>query len=395
MRVAVTGLGVVSPIGVGEESFFAALESGRSGVAVDEAGAKEGYPLAARIGEFNARQHIAAAQLRRMPRLTQLTVVAAKQALADAKPAYDPSRTGVVLGTGLGTLDETMSFVRGYVADGPEAASPMTFPVSVMNAAAGQLAVECQLRGVNSTVNHRDHSPLSALAMACDQLELGRADAILCGGVDELSMPVHHAYLRMGGMSRTAMRPYDVERDGLVPGEAVAVLCLEREEDARRRGARIRAVITGRGESGDARPRVGWGHSPAAFAEAARAIAGAVAQRGADRVSYVAGSGNGTSLDERELTAIRDGLSGRLPLTSSILGQTGESFSSGILRFLSGIYALERQAVPGTLGLGRAASAFDGSLVRAWRAASIDAVLIPSFAQGGANVALLLERASQ
>ena len=382
MRFAVTGVGVVSPIGVNEESFFAALESGQSGVTVDEEGVKAGFPLSARIGEFGARQHIAVGQLRRMPRLTQLTVVAAKQALAEAKPPYDSTRTGVVLGTGLGTLDETMSFVSGYVADGPEAASPMTFPVSVMNAAAGQLAVECKLRGVNSTVNHRDHSPLSALAMGCDMLELGRADALLVGGVDELSTPVHHAYLRMGGMSRTAMRPYDLERDGLVAGEAVGLLCLEREEDALKRGAHIRAVITGRG----ARDNL------AGFAHAGRAVAGAVATRGADRVSYVAGSGNGTNLDDRELAALRDGLGGRLPLTSSILAQTGESFSSGILRVLSAIYALERQAVPGTLGLSRAASPDDTSLVRTWRAASIEAVLVPSFAQGGANLALLFER---
>jgi 3-oxoacyl-[acyl-carrier-protein] synthase II len=393
MRFAVTGMGVISPIGVGEESFFASLESGRSGVAVDEFGTKEGFPLSARIGDFGARQHIAPANLRRLPRLSQLTIVAAKQALAESKPTYESTRTGVVLGTGLGTLDETIDFVEGYVASGPEAASPMVFPVSVMNAAAGQLALELKLRGVNSTINHRDHSPLSAVAMACDLLELGRADAILVGGIDELSTPVHHAYIRMGGVSRTAMRPYDVERDGLIPGEAVGVVMLEREADAKRRGAHIRAVVTGRGETGEPRPRVGWGHAER-WPEAARAVAAAVAAEGPDRVSYVAGSGNGTALDERELQALREGLGGRLPPTSSILAQIGEAFSSGMLRFLSAIYALERQAVPGTLGLQRAASTWEASMVRAWRPldGGIKSVLVPSFAQGGANLALLVER---
>jgi 3-oxoacyl-[acyl-carrier-protein] synthase II len=391
MRFAVTGIGVCSPIGVGEESFFAALESGRSGVQVDDEGQKLGFPLAARIGDFEPKKHIPAASLRRMPRLSQLTVVGAKQVLADAKLPYDSTRIGAVLGTGLGTLEETVSFVRGYVNDGPEAASPATFPVSVMNAAAGQLAVECQLRGVNSTVNHRDHSPLSAVTMACDLLALGRADALVVGGVDELSAPVHHAYAQMGGVSKTAMRPYDVERDGLIPGEAVALVCLEREEDARKRGARIRAVIGGRGESGDFRSRVGWGRDAEGFKEAPRAVAEAVKTVGAERVSWVAGAGNGTRLDERELEAVRAGL-GRLPLTSSILGQTGESFSSGMLRFLAAIYALERQAVPGTLGLSRAAAQWDASLARTWHPASIDAVLVPSFAQGGANLALVVTK---
>ncbi len=391
MRFAVTGFGVISPIGIGEESFFAGLESGRSGVRVDPRGEEAGYPLAARIDGFDPRQWIAANSLRRMPRLTQLTYAAARQALDQSQPTASSERTGVVLGTGLGTLDETMTFVKGYVGDGPESASPMVFPVSVMNAPAGQLAVELKLRGVNSTINHRDHSALSALAMACDLLELGRADAIVAGGIDELSWPVHHAYAAMGGMSRTAMRPYDVERDGLIPGEAVTLVVIEREDDARARGARIRALITGRGESGESRPRVGWGHG-ATFTEAARAVGKAAS--GTGPIDYVAGSGNGTSLDVRELTAVREGLGGKLPLVSSILGQTGESFSSGMLRFGSALYALERQAVPGTLGLSRAESAFDPSLVRSWRAASIARVLVPSFAQGGANLALVVERAN-
>src|SRR4051812_35571664 len=111
MRFAVTGIGVCSPIGADEESFFGALESGRSGVALDGLGEKLGFPLAARIGDFEPKKHIAAAALRRMPRLSQLAVVGAKQALAAAQPPYDSTRLGIVLGTGLGTLDETMSFV--------------------------------------------------------------------------------------------------------------------------------------------------------------------------------------------------------------------------------------------------------------------------------------------
>jgi 3-oxoacyl-[acyl-carrier-protein] synthase II len=388
MRFAVTGLGVLSPIGNGEEAFFAALASGRSGVTHDAPGAESGFPFAARIGDFEPRRHIAPAAMRRMPRLSQLTVVAARQALGQARAPYDPSRVGVVLGTGLGTLDETMSFVKGFVQDGPEAASPMTFPVSVMNAAAGQLALECGLRGVNSTVNHRDHSSLSALSMACDLLELGRADALLVGGVDELSLPVHHAYMKMGGVSRTGMRPYDLGRDGLVPGEASALVLLEREADARARSARIRAIVAGRGESGEARPRVGWGHAES-WPEAARAVREAAGD--AAQIGWIAGSGNGTSLDERELETLAAGLGRRVPV-SSILAQIGESFSSSMLRVLAGIYALERQMIPGTSGLERAPAGWDADLVRQPRAARLDAVLVPSFAQGGANLAVRLER---
>ncbi|HEX4457753.1 MAG TPA: beta-ketoacyl synthase N-terminal-like domain-containing protein, partial [Polyangia bacterium] len=177
-RCVVTAIGVVSPLGVGAPAFLEALFAGQSGVGRDE----DGTP-AARVGDFGAKQHIAPGNLRRLPRLSQMAIVAAKEALAAGALPYDATRIGAVLGTGLGTLDETIHFMRGYLDGGPEAASPLLFPSSVMNAAAGQLALECKLRGVSSTVNHRDASPLQALALACDLLALGRADALVVGAV--------------------------------------------------------------------------------------------------------------------------------------------------------------------------------------------------------------------
>ena len=381
MRIAVTALGVVSPAGVGEEAFFAALADGRSGVA-----RTDGAP-AARVGDFGAKQKIAPGSLRRLPRLSQMAIVAGKEALAAGAPPYDPTRVGVVLGTGLGTLDETTHFMRGYLEAGPEAASPLLFPSSVMNAAAGQLALECKLRGVNSTVNHRDASPLGALAMACDLLALGRADALLVGAVEELSTPALIGYQTLGGLSATAMRPYDGARDGLVPGEGAAMILCEREEDARRRGARVRALVVGRGETSEDRPRVGWGNAPS-WPAAARAVREAAAGR---RIDWVAGGGNGTGLDERELDAVAAGL-GALPPTSSILGQTGESLSSAMLRVLAVLFALERQMLPGTVGLADPPSHRRDALVAAPRAATVEHVLVPSFAQGGANLAFVFGR---
>jgi 3-oxoacyl-[acyl-carrier-protein] synthase II len=392
-RCVVTAIGVVSPLGVGEAAFFDALATGRRGVGRDE----DGTP-AARVGDFGARQQIAPGNLRRLPRLSQMAIVAGKQALAVGAPVphYDPTRVGVVLGTGLGTLDETIHFMRGYLEGGPEAASPLLFPSSVMNAAAGQLALECKLRGVNSTVNHRDASPLQALAMACDLLALGRADALLVGAVDELNAPALAGYRRLGGLSATAMRPYSAARDGLVLGESAAMLLVEREADAIRRGAAIRAYVDGRGESGETRPRIGWGSAGQsdnkrddAWPEAARAVREAAAGRPID---WVAGGGNGSrQLDERELATLAAGLD-TLPPTSSILAQTGESLSSAMLRVVAALFALERQTIPATLDLVDPPARFAASLPAATQAATIDRVLIPTFAQGGANVALVLGR---
>jgi 3-oxoacyl-[acyl-carrier-protein] synthase II len=403
MRIAVTGLGVVSPAALGEEELAEALASGRSGIA--PAGAPpEGQPqlltLAARVpADFGQRREITANAIRRMPRLTQMTVVAAKQALraavgGDAQAAlpYAAERTGVVLGTGLGTLGETLDFVLGYLKDGVEAASPTVFPVSVMNAPAGQLAVELKLKGVNTTVNHRDHSPLSAVGMACDLLELGRADALLVGGIDELSYPVEHVMVKLGRVSSTALRPYDVARDGLVPGEAATVLLLEREEDARRRGARVRAVIVGRGETSEARPRVGWGHAPR-WPEAERAVAQALAVGDPARISWIAGAGNGTVLDQHELATLRAAFAAAgAPMApiSSITGQSGDSFSTGMLRIAAAVVGIDRGLMPGTVGLERPIAGFEDVVVKRARRTTLDRVLVPSFAQGGANLALVV-----
>src|SRR5690242_10260620 len=143
VKFAITAVGVVSPIGVGEDAFFAALDAGTMAGTVDSDGIH-----AAKVGDFGAKQHIAPGSLRRLPRLSQMAIVAGKEALGKAALPYDATRIGVVLGTGLGTLEETIHFMRGYLDGGPEAASPLLFPSSVMNAAAGQLALECKLRGV-------------------------------------------------------------------------------------------------------------------------------------------------------------------------------------------------------------------------------------------------------
>ena len=347
MRFAITAVGVVSPLGVGEEAFFAALDAGAPAAVTNADGL-----TVARVGEFGAKQQIAPGTLRRLPRLSQMAIVAGKEALAKGAVPYDPTRIGVVLGTGLGTLEETIAFMRGYLEGGPEAASPLLFPSSVMNAAAGQLALECKLRGVNSTVNHRDASPLSALTMACDLLELGRADALVVGAVDELSGPALAGYKKLGA-------------GDVVLGEGAAMLLVEREDDARKRGARIRAVVSGRGERGDDRARVGFGAGEA-WAEAARAVREAASGRAIDLVMSGA---NGSAYDARELAALDEGLGAKVP-TLRLVQLIGESFSSGAQRLVAAVHVVER-AEP----------------------KSIARVLVPAFAQGGANVAVVLERA--
>lgn len=390
-EVVITGLGVVCSAGTTREAFYQALSDGTSGVAEDAGLAKSGFPLGARVGDFGVKQHVEPRALRRLARLAQFGLVAAKQALAQgmSEPAYDPDRVGIVLGTGLGTLREAMDFMVGYQREGLAAASPLLFPSSVMNAAAGQMALELGLRGPNSTVNHREQSPLSALAFAADLLALGRADAILVGGLDELSDYTHHGYRRLGGLSRGGMHPYALGRDGTVLGEGASVVLLERAADARRRGARTMARVAGFAATGDRRPRIGWGSERG---EATRAIREALRDAALDpgEVDWVAGGGNGLAVDALEAQAVHEAFERPVP-QSSILGQTGEYMTSAALRIAAALFALDRQWLPGTVGAGEPDPAAPvPGLVRAPRAARVRAVLVPSLSQGGADAAVVL-----
>jgi 3-oxoacyl-[acyl-carrier-protein] synthase II len=295
-----------------------------------------------------------------------------------------------VLGTGLGAFDQTMEFLIGYLEGGPEAASPLLFPTSVMNAAAGLLSVECGLGGVNSTINHKDSSPLLAIGMAMDQLRIGRADAIVVGALDELCPPIFEGYQLLGGLSRDTMRPYDRARSGLGLGESAALLVLERLTEARARGRRVHAILPHRVETAEDRPRVGWGEGRAG-AEAIRVVQNAI--NGADAIDWIAGSGNGTRLDELELSAVAQAFAsaGRaVPPISSILSQTGESAASALLRVCAAIVACQEGFVPGTLGLEQPIA--DLPLLCAPRRQSVQKVLVPTFGQGGSNIALVVER---
>ena len=392
-RIVITGLGVVSAAGITRDAFFAALATGASGIRPHPR-PDEGISLSATLDDFGARRLLDPRSLRRLARLSQLSLVAAKEALAQAAlgDAVAPERTGIVLGTGLGTLRETMDFMRSYVAGGPETASPLLFPSSVMNAAAGQMAIELGLRGVNTTLNHREGSPFDALMLACDLLALGRADALLVGAVDEISDMMLLGYQRLGRLSKTGVRPSARDRDGTVLGEGAAVLLLERERDAERRGAMVLARVAGFAASGESRPRVGFGHHAEGLASIMRAALDDAAILPA-AIDYVAGAGCGLASDALEARALSSVFERAVPC-GSIAGQTGDFMSAGVLRMAAALYAFERQSLPGTVGAGEPdPEAPMPGLVLTARSAEVNAVLLPSLSQGGANAAVVLTRA--
>src|SRR6516225_9565618 len=282
--VAVTGIGVVSPIGIGRAAFWSALRDGQSGIApVEGLARRSGRPrIAAAVGDFPARELIASPLLRRMDRLSRMVVAASRLAVDDAGLAADRppgERVGVVFGTAFGDTEDSAAHLDRVLTRGPASASPMVFANLVMNAPAGYIAMEFGWTGVNFTVAQAEVTGEQAIALGCDLLRSGSADVVLAGGGDELSpvvVEVHHRARALAGQrgGREWSSPYDAARSGVVLGEGAVMLVLEPLERARRRGAMSCAVIEDARSFAVPAPRYDWPATAAAARAPLRELLG-------------------------------------------------------------------------------------------------------------------------
>jgi 3-oxoacyl-[acyl-carrier-protein] synthase II len=264
--------------------------------------------------------------------------------------------------------------------------------------------MELDLRGYNTTVNHKEVSAEMAVEVAAGALRLGHVTRVLVGGVEALSEPLHHGYRRLGALSRSGSpRPYRAQRDGLCLGEGAAVVALECREHALARGATVLAELVGVGAAGGPRPLAGWG--PAW--EAGRALgpspeAGVVAVQAAleeasirpAEVSLVVGCGCGSrDLDQLDAEVLRSALDGASPWVTSPHGTIGTFPAAGALRLVSAVEALRRGCVYPTCGHGELdPAAVPGLLAETRHEQRLDSVLLVSHASGGASAALVLKR---
>jgi 3-oxoacyl-[acyl-carrier-protein] synthase II len=229
-----------------------------------------------------------------------------------------------------------------------------------------------------------------------DLLRLGRADVVVCGGADELSAAAAHGYRRFGATARGGVaRPFDRRRDGLCPGEGAAMFVLEPLAAARARGATVRATLAGVGLGAEPRGLLSWdGDGDGAAATIARALGEAGVRP--DAVDLVLAGANGTrQLDALEAGVLRRVFGGRAVLTAAILGQTGDCHSAAALRLAAAVLALQRGHLPGTLGFEEPdPEAAVPGLVAAPRPAAPATALVAAHATGGAEVALVVQRAA-
>jgi len=364
-KVAITGLGVVSPVGNDPASFFDSLIAGRSGIRVlPSSSPEQGCPTRiAGTVEFHPADHLAANECESLDRVSQFARVAASQALADARlrpEAEDRTRFGVCLGTAMGGACTLENAYRTLHRRGPGAIRPLTVPMAMNTAAASSIALAHALEGPNLTYSTACSSSAVAIGEAARLIRHGYADVILAGGAEAMltdgAMAAWHALRTLAAVDRadpaTSCRPFSKDRSGLVLGEGAAFLVLEAMDRAHARGAPVRAQLLGYGAAGDiahiTRPSV---------AGQARAMQAALADARIqpDEIDYVNAHGTATVVGDRVETAALKEVFGaharRIPVSSTKALHAHMMGATAAAEFVAAVLAIERGAVPPTAHL--------------------------------------------
>jgi 3-oxoacyl-[acyl-carrier-protein] synthase II len=263
-RVVVTGLGCVTPLGVGAEITFERMLRGESGIGPITAFDAAAFPtrVAGECRDFKVEAFFPVVESKKLDRFTQFALTATGEALRNSQlkeSKFDPTRVGVLVGSGIGGLNEIERQDRLLIERGPDRISPFFIPKMMMNAAAGQISIYHGFEGPNFATASACASASHSLGLALRMIQYDEADVMIAGGSEATITPLAiGGFCAMKAMSRRnddppgASRPFDRDRDGFVMGEGSAILVLEELEHAKRRGARIYSEFCGFGATADA-----------------------------------------------------------------------------------------------------------------------------------------------
>lgn len=251
-KIAITGIGVVSPIGIGKSAFFEGLEQGRSGFRPVTLFASDRPRLAAEVPNFDPKLYLGDMSVRNLDRTTTMLLVASKQAMDDAGVTITPENAtemGIVIGSTMGSISSVSKFDRDVLKNGYKNANPGIFPSLVMCAAASQVSIKFGIKGLISTISSGYASGLDAMGYAISAIETGKVKRVLVGAVEELCEEIYRGFAKLGLLAGTTAKrdelcsPFDKRRNGFILGEGAVVFQMELLEDARRRGAHVYAVV--------------------------------------------------------------------------------------------------------------------------------------------------------
>jgi len=399
-RVAITGLGVVSALGMNRSQHFEGLREGRCGIGeldiLDIA--RLAVTIGAAVPGFRGEDHFSRSELALYDRTTQFALLAAREAVESAGLEIDETlslRAGVAMGTALTGMETIDANYRAVFQEGKNRVHPFVVPRLMTNAGASHISMAHGLKGPGWTVTTACSSSNHAIGQAFQMIRGGGADVMLAGGAEApLVFGVIKAWEGLRVLSRDGCRPFCATRNGLVQGEGAAVLVLEEYDRARARGARIWGEIVGFGMTADATDIV----QPNADG-AARAIRAALAdaQAAPEDVGYINAHGTATGANDRtECAAIRmafgaaaDGVS-----VSSTKSMHGHCIGgAGAIEMAAVLMALEEGVIAPTIGYATPDPDCDLDITpNAARERRIDLALSNSFAFGGLNAVLAVRR---
>ncbi len=407
-RVVVTGVGLVSPLGVGTEPTWQGLLDGASGIATLTRFDASDYParIAGEVDGFDPLDYVSKKDAKKSDTFIHYAIAAADFAMADSGLEIGDSnreRVGVVIGSGIGGLPVIEAMHKTLLDRGPSRVSPFFIPSLIVNLAAGQVSIRFGAQGPNSAPATACTTGLHAVGDAFRLIQTGRADAMITGGAESVITPLAMAgFSSMKALSTRndeptkASRPWDRDRDGFVMGEGAGILVLEELEQATKRGAEIYAEVVGYGMSADAyhisAPDPSGGGAARVMKEALDD-----ASMNPDQVQYINAHGTSTPLgDLGEVKAVKTvfgdhayqlAMSSTKSSTGHLLGAAG-GLETGILAL-----AVKHQVLPATINLDHPDEEADLDFVpHTPRDVDLEVALTNSFGFGGTNGALILRR---
>jgi len=407
-RAVITGVGVVSPIGIGKEEFLRGLLECRNGVdRITRFDASE-FPskIAAEVRDFKPEEFIDSREARRMDRFTQFAVAATMMALEDAglsNSRVPPERVGVVIGSGIGGIETWEKEHKVLLERGPKRVSPLLIPMMIPNMAAGQVAIYFGFKGPNLATITACAAGAHAIGEALDFIRRGEADVVLAGGAEAPITPLPVAgFCTMRALStrnddpKRASRPFDKERDGFVVGEGAGIVVVEELEHALKRGAKIYCELVGYGANADAYHITApdpTGEGPANAMRAALRDAGLKPEE----VDYINAHGTSTPLnDKTETLAIKKvfGEHAYKLAVSSTKSQIGHLLgAAGGVEFVATVLAISEGFIPATINYEVPDPECDLDYVpNQPRKVQVRTALKNAFGFGGQNACLVVRR---
>ena len=406
-RIAVTGLGVVAPSGIGKRQFWANIKAGRSFVKEITRFDASLYPshIAGQIDDLEKYSHVSERLLKKIDVFSHMALIASELAVQDAGldlKKEDPNLIGIFLGNAIGGWLYAETELRDLYIEGREGVSPYMASAWFPAAPQGQVSIYYGIKGFSKTVVADRASSLMAIGYARKTLGKGKLNLILAGGMEAPVTP--YALLccnTYGGISQgnshpeRAYRPFDKMRDGFVIGEGAGIIVMESVEQANSRGARIAACISGYGTSCDGKDRI---HPDPSGEQLARAIRMALmeASTGPEEIDYISLDGLALKAwDESEVNALKSVFGKRVreipascpkSMFGNLLG------ASGALDLITTILAMEHGLVPPTINLDEPAVEGLNYVTRQAKEHAINKALVISRGRGGINSVMLIER---